>query len=71
MARMRKPVFYLGSELKEFPTYQKLKTELKKIMRKTGENITVFRSRRGRWGEWYEKWALINDKPKIVEEGWM
>ena len=71
MARMRKPVFYIGNELKEFPTYQKLKTELKKVLKKTNETITVFRSRRGQWGEWFEKWECVNGKPKIVKEGWM
>lgn len=32
--------------------------------------VSVYRSRRGQWGEWYEKWQYVGGKPRIVEEGW-
>jgi hypothetical protein len=32
--------------------------------------VTVFRSRMGEWGEYFEKWSLVDGKPKKVKEGW-
>ncbi len=56
---------------KDFPTYQKLRREIKKFLEEniTG-SITVFRTRRGEWGEWFEEWELINGKPTIIRQGW-
>jgi hypothetical protein len=34
------------------------------------ENVSVFRARRGQWGEWYENWAKIGNKCQIIKEGW-
>jgi len=55
-----------------FPTYRKLKGKMKELLEKNHEKtITVSRSRRGEWGEWYEIWELRDDKPAIVKKGWM
>lgn len=48
----------------EFSTYREL---IKSIPNFKTDKFTVFRSRRGEWGEWFEKW----EQGKIVEEGWM
>ncbi len=34
------------------------------------DEVFVTRSRRGEWGEWFEKWVLINGKPTIIKKGW-
>lgn len=55
-----------------YPTYRELK---KNIAKHISENLelplTVTRSRRGKWGEWFEKWQMVNGKPTIESEGWM
>jgi hypothetical protein len=56
-----------------FKTYAELKKALKdRILHDhIGENeVFVTRSRRGEWGEYYEKWALIDGKPTIIKKGW-
>jgi len=63
-----------GYELKagnylRFKTYRELKKELPKYLKYQSE-ITVTRSRRGDWGEWFEKWQMVNGKPKIVKQDW-
>lgn len=55
----------------EFSTYAELKRNIKKYLLETNEpHISVYRSRRGEWGEWVEKWELSNGKPKITNAGW-
>jgi len=78
MARMRKPGFYFeekgyhNQDWISFKTYRELKKQLKYHLENSREDIiTVFRSRRGEWGEWFEKWTLSNNKPVIIEKGWM
>lgn len=57
---------------KRFDTYAQLKRSLKAILiSNLDEYAFVSRSRRGEWGEWFEHWALVNGKPKIIKEGWM
>lgn len=60
---------------KSFNTYAELKKALKDYIlhNHIGEDddlVTVTRSRRGHWGEWFEKWKLINGVPTIVKKGW-
>ena len=57
---------------KEFPTYAELKRNLKQLIENSPENkVTVHRFRRGEWGEWFEKWIMLDDKPIKIDEGWM
>jgi hypothetical protein len=59
---------------KSFPykTYRKLKADLKRLMEEYHtKEVTVFRSRRGEWGEWFETWRLEDGKLHIEKEGWM
>ena len=56
-----------------FNTYAELKKALKDYIldNHIGEEpVFVSRSRRGEWGEWYEKWELVNGDPTIVKNGW-
>jgi hypothetical protein len=35
------------------------------------EYVSVYRSKRGEWGEWFEHWQLdSNGKPVIIKQGW-
>jgi hypothetical protein len=60
---------------KVYNTYAELKKELPKLLEEhikfTDDSIFVSRSRRGQWGEYFEKWDLINGKAKITKQGWM
>jgi len=71
---MPKPYIYTGIniEIKEFPTYVEFKRNLKQLIENSHEKkITVYRSRRGEWGEWFEKWKMLGDKPIKIDEGWL
>lgn len=61
--------------VEEFPTYRELKKNMARILAVAiypyeGTEVSVYRQRRGEWGEYYEKWELINGKPKITKQGW-
>jgi hypothetical protein len=54
-----------------YTTYVELKKDLPRVLAETNEAyISVYRSRRGEWGEWGETWGLIDNKPKIIKQGW-
>lgn len=56
---------------KRFNTYAELKKHLKEMLSESiNDVVSVSRSRRGEWGEWFEKWELINGKPTITNQGW-
>ena len=58
---------------KQFKTYAELKKALKDYILDNhiaDDEVFVSRSRRGYWGEYYEKWEKINGKPKITKQGW-
>jgi len=55
-----------------FPTYRELKQKMKGIMKEHNvTEISVSRSRRGEWGEWFENWSLHGEVLTIDKEGWM
>lgn len=52
-------------------TYAKLKPQIKDLIKKSDDDhLYVYRSKRGDWGEWFERWELENGKPTIIKEGW-
>ena len=57
------------------PTYRELKKDLPALLEEYEmEEATVFRFRRGEWGEWFEKFYLVpGKKPKVRmgKSGWM
>jgi predicted NodU family carbamoyl transferase len=59
---------------KRFNTFAELKKEIPGILKEhleyADEPIHVLRSRRGEWGEWNEKWSLVNGKPIVVSSTW-
>lgn len=56
----------------QYPTYRELRKNLRKHLEVNLEpTVSVYRSRRGEWGEYYENWILSNGKPVKVKEGWM
>ena len=55
----------------EYPTYAELKKDLPNHFKDSlDETITVYRSRRGEWGEWFEHWELRDNKAIIIKSGW-
>lgn len=57
---------------KQFNTYKELKKELPEICEKNidADGVSVVRSKRGQWGEWFERWENVNGVPTIIKEGW-
>ena len=56
----------------QYPTYRELLKNLRKHLEENLEpTVSVLRSRRGEWGEYYEHWMLGGGKPVKVKEGWM
>ena len=54
-----------------YPTYRILLSKIKQHLTESLDNeVRVYRSRRGEWGEWFEYWSLVNGKPKITKQGW-
>jgi len=62
---------YESSKYFIFPTYRELKQKLVEIMKAYSvTEISVSRSRRGEWGEWFEYWHLHGDEVVKGKEGW-
>ena len=60
-----------GHIQRQFPTYSEVKKRMKYLLEVSDNNeVSVYRHRRGEWGEWFEKWAMINGRPTIIKEGW-
>jgi hypothetical protein len=60
-----------GSIQRCFGTYAEIKKRMKYLLAISDDNeVTVYRHRRGEWGEWQETWKLINSKPTLVKQGW-
>ena len=61
-----------AKECKNFKTYRELKKNMGLLIKDSYNGIVcVYRERRGEWGEWFEHWAIRNNKPTIIKEGWM
>ena len=55
----------------QYPTYRELKKNMAKHLKECIEwPVSVVRSKRGEWGEWFEHWQMENGIPTIVKEGW-
>ena len=54
-----------------FPTFREFKKNLRSLLKESIDNeVTVYRSRRGDWGEWVEKYFLDGKKIKVRIIGW-
>jgi hypothetical protein len=70
--RSRKPSVMVNGKQTLFSSYRELKKNIISLIKMSYDNdITVFRERRGEWGEWFEHWSLIDGKPMIIKAGWM
>jgi hypothetical protein len=58
--------------IERFKTYRELKKKLPAILEDSvGNCVSVYRSKRAQWGEWYERWGLdTNKKPIIRHQEW-
>ena len=55
-----------------FKTYRELLKKLPTILEDSIDvYVSVVRSKRGEWGEWFENWSLRLNKPIITKQGWM
>ena len=55
-----------------YNTYKELKRNIKSALEDSIDNeVEVIRSRRGEWGEWFERWSIVQGKPKIIKQTWM
>lgn len=55
-----------------FNTYRELLKNMKAMLEESPDNeVCVSRSKRGQWGEWFEKWQKRNGKPYKLSETWM
>jgi hypothetical protein len=62
--------------VEEFPTYRELKKNMARILAVAiyldeDNTVSAYRERKGEWGEYYEKWAIVNNKPTIIKSGWV
>lgn len=59
---------------KTFPTYAKLRNAMKAMMNDSIDNVVdVTRTRRGTWGQWFERWAIneATNKLEKIKETWL
>lgn len=68
-----KPCVIVNGKTIEYPTYQRIRSQLKNLIEGSSDGIVyVYRSRRGEWGQWFEHWAFNHKrKPILIKEGWM
>ena len=53
-----------------YKTYSELKRNIKRHVEENYEDqVSVSRSKRGEWGEYFEIWEMVNKKPTIVKQG--
>jgi hypothetical protein len=61
-----------GKIQKSFGTYSEVKRRMRELLNLSSDNeVSVYRHRRGEWGEWFEYWSLVNGRPQITRSGWM
>ena len=59
---------------KTFPTYTKLRAAMKSMLVDSIDGVVrVTRTRRGEWGQWFERWAINenNNKLEKIKETWL
>lgn len=66
-----KPFVTVNRKQREFPTYRLLVKNMKILLEESSDNeVTVSRSKRGEWGEWFEVWRKSGGVIEIVKQGW-
>lgn len=62
------------AECTVYSTYRELMRNLIKHLSESYDNeVSISRSRRGEWGEWFENWKLDFDgkNATLIKQGWM
>jgi len=55
-----------------FNTYESLKKSLQRLLDNATDNtVEITRSHRGEWGQWFERWELVDGKKKITKKTWL
>lgn len=53
-------------------TYKEVQRRMNEFFEDSGGNeVCVYRRRRGEWGEWFEHWGLAGRGCEIRKQGWM
>jgi hypothetical protein len=64
-----------GSDVeKTYKTYAALRKEMRAMMNDSEDNIVeVIRTRRGEWGQWFERWSVNQRTNKLekIEDTWL
>ncbi len=58
------------SQTTMYHTYDQIRKDIPKLLSEH-DQVEVTRSRRGEWGEWFERWELIEGKPTITKQTWL
>jgi len=73
-----KPQVTVNGQTTQFKSYAEIKRNMSLLLDRSivGGNVqaqvSVSRSKRGEWGEWFEVWQYNNKhKPVIINQGWM
>jgi len=60
------------TERKKFSTYRELVKNMKSLLERSyDDEVCVLRSRRGEWGEWFERWGWKDGQPHIYKVTWL
>lgn len=59
-------------EYRFYKTYRELKKDMINLLNECidADGVSVYRTRKGEWGEWFEVWQFENGKPTIIKQGW-
>ena len=67
-----KPQVTINGQTTSFDTYRELVRNMKLLLLRSNNNeVCVSRSKRGQWGEWFERWQLQGGKPTIIKACWL
>jgi hypothetical protein len=61
-------------ECRTFDSYGALRKAMKEMMNDSVDNVVdVTRTRRGEWGQWFERWAIneTTNKLEIIKQTWL
>jgi hypothetical protein len=52
-----------------YKTYKELKKDIPRLLNESvNGTLSVSRSKRGEWGEWFEEWMAYGKKGKIIKD---
>ena len=67
-----KPQVTINGQTTSFDTYRELLKNMKLLLQRSNNNeVCVSRSKRGQWGEWFERWQLQCGKPVLIKACWL